>query len=197
MSVDPQEVIERAEEARERSRLNAWVAVTVALLATFMGICKVKDDNIVQAMQQAQADKVDYWGYYQARNTQLKVFEQSAVQAALLAEMSQGPAREAALAQAAAAKKEAARMSDDKNDQKAKAEAAGANYKRLNKFDDQFDLADAGLAVAIALLALTSLTQKNWLFVVAMVPTFFGLLMGLAGLFGWGIHPDALARWLS
>jgi hypothetical protein len=29
--------------------LNTWVALIVALLATFMGICKVKDDNIVQA----------------------------------------------------------------------------------------------------------------------------------------------------
>ncbi len=30
-------------------------AITVAILATFMGICKVNDDNIVQAMRQAQA----------------------------------------------------------------------------------------------------------------------------------------------
>jgi len=39
------------------------VAVTVALLATFLGICKVKDDNIVQAMQQAQADRIDHWAF--------------------------------------------------------------------------------------------------------------------------------------
>jgi hypothetical protein len=39
-------------DARAR-RLNAWVAVTVALLATFMGICKVKDDNVVQATEPA------------------------------------------------------------------------------------------------------------------------------------------------
>src|SRR5438034_8279500 len=52
----------------KHARLNTWVAITVALLATFMGICKVKDDNIVQAMQQAQADKLDHWNFYQARN---------------------------------------------------------------------------------------------------------------------------------
>ena len=57
MDLDPKELIAQAAEAanlREAraARLNAAVAVTVALLATFMGICKVKDDNIVQAMQQ-------------------------------------------------------------------------------------------------------------------------------------------------
>ena len=36
-------------EAKDR-RLSTAVAVTVAILATFMGVCKVKDDNIVQAI---------------------------------------------------------------------------------------------------------------------------------------------------
>ena len=59
-------------DARAR-RLNTWVAITVALLATFMGICKVRDDNLVQAMQQAQADKIDHWSFYQARNIRQEV----------------------------------------------------------------------------------------------------------------------------
>src|SRR3978361_1915397 len=54
-------------------RLNPAVAITVALLATFMGICKVKDDNIVQAMQQAQADRIDQWSFYQARNIRQEI----------------------------------------------------------------------------------------------------------------------------
>jgi len=29
------------------------------------------------------------------------------------------------------------------------------------------------------------------------VPTVFGVLMGLAGLLGWNIHPDALTKLLS
>ena len=66
MEPDPKEVIEAAQSARSK-RLNAVVAITVAPLATFMGICKVKDDNIVQAMQQAQADKLDHWSYYHQR----------------------------------------------------------------------------------------------------------------------------------
>ena len=71
MDIDPMDVVETAQQAgspRKTAWLNPAVAITVALLATFMGICKVKDDNIVQAMQQAQADKLDHWQFYQARN---------------------------------------------------------------------------------------------------------------------------------
>ena len=53
------------------------------------------------------------------------------------------------------------------------------------------------LALAISLLAVTALTQKRWLFMIAMVPTFFGVLMGLAGLLSWHIHPNFLTRLLS
>jgi hypothetical protein len=81
--------------------------------------------------------------------------------------------------------------------QQADAEKADKTYNNLNYHDDQFDLSDAMLALAISLLALTALTQKRWLFVLAMLPTFFGVVMGLAGLFGWSIHPNSLIRLLS
>src|SRR5438876_3579471 len=67
-----------AEAKKSRAQLNTLVAISVALLATFMGIFKVKDDNIVQAMQQAQADKIDHWSFYQARNIRQEI-AQSAV----------------------------------------------------------------------------------------------------------------------
>ena len=72
MDIDPLESV-KPDESDEPSfaqfrKLNACVAITIALLATFMGICKVKDDNIVQSMQQAQANKLDHWNFYQARN---------------------------------------------------------------------------------------------------------------------------------
>lgn len=59
MDIDPIEQVTTAADQpsashdRTAARLGSWVAVTVALLATFLGICKVKDDNIVQAMQQS------------------------------------------------------------------------------------------------------------------------------------------------
>jgi hypothetical protein len=74
------EVVEMADEASHSLSLNRRVAVTVALLATFMGVCKIKDDNIVQAMQQAQADKIDHWSYYQARNVREEIAGSMATQ---------------------------------------------------------------------------------------------------------------------
>jgi hypothetical protein len=53
------------------------------------------------------------------------------------------------------------------------------------------------VALAISLLALTALTHKRWMYWIALVPTGLGVLMGLAGLLGWHVHPDSLARWLS
>src|SRR5436305_12494727 len=50
-------------------RLNMRVALAVAILATFMGVTKVKDDNIVQAMLQAKSDAVDTWAQFQAKST--------------------------------------------------------------------------------------------------------------------------------
>src|SRR5256885_2368615 len=76
MEIDPLDAADNSNEPPANpahARLNTWVAITVALLATFMGICKVKDDNIVQAMQQAQADKIDHWSFYQARNIRQEV----------------------------------------------------------------------------------------------------------------------------
>src|SRR5438132_13201461 len=69
-----------ARAKKSRAHLNTLVAITVALLATFMGICKIKDDNICQAMQQAQADKIDHWSYYQARNVRQEIAEAQATQ---------------------------------------------------------------------------------------------------------------------
>src|SRR5947199_1721659 len=52
-----------------RDRLNNTIAVLVAILAAFMAVTKVKDDNIVQAMLQAKSDAVDTWSEYQAKST--------------------------------------------------------------------------------------------------------------------------------
>ena len=199
MDIDPLNppVVEESSAADARAhRLNGMVAITVALLATFMGICKVKDDNIVQAMQQAQADKLDHWNFYQARNIRQEVAQAQVdqLQLAAVATPAAGAryapviARYQALVAGQKAKKDSLRAQAD-DDQK--------RYDSLNYRDDQFDLADALTAIAISLLALTSLTQKRWLYWVAFGATVLGVLMGVSGLMGWHVHPDALSTMLS
>jgi uncharacterized protein DUF4337 len=202
MGLDPKDVTDAATSAAEGperpvSRLNALVAVTVAILATFMGICKVKDDNIVQAMQQAQADKIDHWAFYQARNLRQEIAEATVVQLELARASlpaSQAAAHDKAiekyraLAASQAAKKEELRL-QALQDQK--------TYDDLNYRDDQFDLSDAALAIAIALLAVAALTQLWALYWVALVPIVFGMTMGMAGLAGWSLHPESLVKLLT
>ena len=84
-----------------------------------------------------------------------------------------------------------------KDELKAQAEKEQATYDALNFRDDQFDLSDAAIAIAIALLAVASLTSLPWLYLLALVPSVFGTLMGLAGLLGWAIHPNGLVKLLS
>jgi len=196
--MEPLDLVDTEKEAAPNDRkLNATVAVTVALLATFMGICKVKDDNINQSMQQAQANRVDHWAYYQARNVREEVARATAVQLKLAAVGR--PAAEQAGYQDAIKQYEA--LAQEQNRKKAEAKADAENdqkaYDAANFKDDQFDLSDALLAIAISLLAITALTQMWALYFVSLIPTAFGLLMGLSGLAGWSLHPSALIALLS
>lgn len=202
MDIDPKDVVETARTARERSaeratRLNAAVAVTVAILATFMGICKVKDDNIVQAMQQAQADKLDHWSYYQAHNLREALADATATQLALARPNAPAQAISAYDAAIARYRAVAAEQAEKKAQVKIQAETDQNTYDTLNYRDDQFDLSDALIAIAIALLAVTALTGFPMLYWVSLVPTAFGVLMGVAGLAALPIHPSALVKLLS
>jgi hypothetical protein len=203
MDIDPLESVNAAEEEstasrdRNRATLGTWVAITIALLATFLGICKVKDDNIVQAMQQAQADKLDHWNFYQARNIREEVAKATLVQLKL-AVGSATPPQQAGYQQAIATYEAlVADQATKKEALRVQAEEDQRTYDALNYRDDQFDMSDAFLALAISLLAMTALTHKRWLYWLALVPTVFGVAIGLAGLMGWHLHFDALARLLS
>jgi chromosome segregation ATPase len=194
-------VSEAVENAQERSdHLNSVIAVLVAVIATFMALCNVKDGNIVQAMAQAQAKNVDAWSYYQAKSTKQNLAESVLDQLLLEREagMAASPAAKALLEQKIAAyQKNVRRYESEKDEIKKQAEGYQAEYDRLNVHDDQFDMSEAGLSLAIALLGVSALTKKKALVVVACVFAAFGIVLGLAGFFQWGFHPDALARFLS
>ncbi|MEO7432901.1 MAG: DUF4337 domain-containing protein [Dokdonella sp.] len=192
MDIDPLQMTDNGGAgSRSSDQLNTWVAITVAVLATFMGVCKVKDDNIVQAMQAAQVEKVDQWAFYQARNLREQMADSTVDLIRASATSSD------AVAAIAKYTDVAKRESSKKDDARQQAEKAQDTYDALNKHDDQFDLSDAALSIAIALLAVTALTRKRWLYGIALVPTVFGIIMGLAGLLGWALHPDLLANLLG
>ncbi len=63
--------------------------------------------------------------------------------------------------------------------------------------DDQFDISEAALSIAIALLGVSALTRKRWLVGLAILFASFGVLMGMAGFLSWNLHPDAIAKLLT
>jgi hypothetical protein len=160
----------------------------------------VKDDNIVQAMQQAQADKIDHWSFYQARNIRQEIAQSAVTQLTITraAESNPSAAQRAQLDSAITRFKLLVTDQATKKDSlRIQAESDQKTYDLLNYRDDQFDLSDTLIALAISMLALTSLTHKRWLFWIAMVPTALGVFMGLAGLLGWHVHPDSISQLLS
>lgn len=189
---------QKEQKTKNKNQLNNYVAVTVVLFVTFMGLCQVKSGNVVQAMQKAQADRIDTWAFYQARNVRAEIAKSTVAQLKLQALATQQPKAIAEYGKEIV-KFEAIAAKQEKEKDKLQQQALDTEklYEQLNVHDDQFDLSEAAFALAIALLAMTSLTQKGWLYGAAMVPAAFGLFMGLAGLLNWDYHPEALTKYLS
>ena len=181
-------------EGGENRKLNRLVAMTVVVLSVFMGVSHIKDDNLVQAMQLAKADSVDRWSEYQATRTKLHIVETARAEAALIAGAHPSPAAAQAIAKFDA---EIVKYRAEGPRIQAQARGLEAKYDALNTHDDQFDMSDALISIAISLAAVASLAETRWLLVAAWVIGGFGLVMGVAGFAGWALHPDALASFLS
>ena len=177
-----------------RDRLNNIIAVMVAILAAFMAVTKVKDDNIVQAMLQAKSDAVDTWSEYQSKKIKQHVMELGRDQLQVLR-----TAQNAAQVDEQLKRYESDldRYKKDEDELQAKAHGLEAQYDALNYKDDQFDLSDAALSVALAMLAVTALTRKRWLLWASLIFAGFGFIMGIGGLLGLHLHPDWLTKLLS
>ena len=133
LDIDPVETAEElpADSERDKSheRLNGFVAITVAILATFLGICNVKDDNVVQAMLAAQAEVIDQWCFYQARNIREEVMLASLEEMKLAKRGRTEPAEVAAYDEAIARYTAMAKSQNvKKEEQKKLAEDAQARY---------------------------------------------------------------------
>jgi len=186
--------VEVSAEAKDK-RLNRMVAITVVILSVFTGLCNVKDGNIVQAMQQAQANAVDRWNEYQATKTKLHITEASRDQIALL------PGTPALRAKAAADMR-----AQDRNIAKYRQEIPGlareakgysARYDALNVHDDQFDASEATISTAISLAAVAALCESFGLLAGGWAFGAFGMFLGLCGFAGWSFHPDILSNFLG
>jgi hypothetical protein len=176
--------------------LNNLVAVTVVILSVFMAVSKIKDDNIVQAMQKAKSESVDAWAEYQASRIKLHLDEKGLGQLRA-AQNNPGMDKELVAKQTAEYESEIAKYQRRSDETMAKAKALEAEYDRLNFRDDQFDLSDAFLSIGIAVSAVAALVGSYVLLYIAWGSGTIGLVFGIAGFMGLPIRPEWLAQVLG
>jgi hypothetical protein len=177
---------------RSDKRLNDLVAVTVVIVSVFMAVSKIKDDNIVQAMQKAKSESVDAWAEYQAARLKLHVDENGLAHLRLL-ETTGNIDKALAAKQAAEHESDIVKYQARSAETMAKARALENEYDRLNFRDDQFDMSDAFLSIGVALAAVASLVDAYWMLYLAWGAGGLGLMFGIAGFLGWNIRPEWLA----
>ncbi len=182
--------IEVSAEAKDK-RLNRLVAITVVVLSVFTGLCGIKDGNIVQAMQAAQAASIDTWNEYQATRTKLHLAEATRLQLTTLAAPGRADTAIAGL------DKDIAKYKAEAPDLAKAAKAQGDLYDALNVHDDQFDAADAAISTAISLAAVAALVETFSLLWAAWAFGAFGLFMGIEGFAGGSFHPGVLSTILG
>ena len=187
---DINETIQEPIEQAGNSKINSRVALFVAITATFMALCNVKDGNIVQAMSQAQAHSIDAWSYFQAKSTKQSIAENALE---LLKVQNQAGSTEIIKKY----EEQISRYEKEKNEIKTQAEGFQKEYDDINLFDDQFDMTDALLTISIAMFGITSLTQKKWLLYFAGTVSLIGLILGIAAFMKISLHSDLVSKLLG
>ena len=177
-------------------RLNNLVAITVVILSVFMAVSKIKDDNIGQAMQKAKAESVDAWSEYQASRVKLHIDENGLAQLRLL-ETAGNFDKALAAKQAAEFEADIKKYEARSKETRARAEGLEKEYDRLNFRDDQFDMSEAFLSIAIAVSAVAALVDSFPLLYVAWGSGALGIFFSFAGFAGLNFRPEWLAQFLG
>jgi len=141
-------------------------------------------------MQQAQANGIDAWSYFQAKSTKESIAENT-LELLKLQNLSTN---------AEVIKKyeeQISRYEKEKQEIKTQAEGFKKEYDEINLFDDQFDMTDALLTISIAMFGITSLTQKKWLLYFSGIVALTGIILGLAAFLKISLHSDFISKILG
>lgn len=184
------ETIQESVERGKGSNINSRVAIFVALTATFMALCNIKDGNIVQNMQLAQANGVSAWDHYQAKSTKEAL-------ATNTIELMQTIKVKVSDSDMKVLKQRVQHYESDKEAIKKEAEGYQKEYDHLNMFDDQFDMTEALLSISISLFGITALTQKRWLLYFGATLALIGLILGICAFLGINLHSDFISKILG
>ncbi|SFN57387.1 protein of unknown function [Formivibrio citricus] len=176
---------------QQETRLNNMVGLVVLLLSVVMAFGKIKDDNIVQSIQQSKIQAVDTWNEYQAKKLKLHLAENNIL---LLKSLPQTGHTRGSIA---TLEKEVARYTKEAAGLQEAARGHERKAEELNIRDDQLDLAEALLSIAIALAGITAITRQRWMLLTSAGTGTCGLAFTVAAFAGWDWHPEVLIRFLT
>ncbi|MFN0185363.1 MAG: DUF4337 domain-containing protein [Aquabacterium sp.] len=181
----------------ENKNLNRAVATIVVLFGTVMAITSVKDDNIVQAMQLGRTEVNNNWLEYQAN----RLKKQTAEVAVTNIDGLRAVAPKESLPRMAEFEK---RLNEDIERYEVKSQELFKRAKEgekkvetLSFRDDQFDISEALLAIALSIIGVAALIESWTLFLIGASAGGIGTLFSLAGFLGWNIYSSALAKMLT
>ncbi|HEY1630388.1 MAG TPA: DUF4337 domain-containing protein [Rhizomicrobium sp.] len=179
-------------ELKLESELGAMVAITVLIISVFATVVKLKDENVIQGMQRTQVATVDTWNQYQAERIKMTTDENDANALNLTA-----PSHDAVSKEVQRLQDKISHYQKESEDLSKVAHGDEKLYETLEYRHDQFDMADALCSLALALSAIAALAGRRSLLIGGWVAAGLGVALGLAGLFGWNLHPEWLASFLG
>jgi hypothetical protein len=173
------------------------VALTIALLASFMALSAIKSGNVAEAMQQAQAERNNGWAWYQAVRVREDMATYELANLERLKRTAGRRERGRLAPEIVQQHAEIDHVRDRLKETKGRAEGAEKDYATYNLLGDHYDLSDALMAVAITLLAVATLSSVRWLYWFALVPASAGVIFGVAAMIHRPFNIQMLFAWLS
>lgn len=189
---------EAGADDRAGERLNNRIALTIALLATFMAISTIKSGNVEAAVAQAQAERNNSWAWYQAVRVRedMGTYVLADLQRALRNSASEEESARLT-AEISAQEDEIVHIRERKDEVEQRARGAEAELESLNVIADQYDFSDALLSIALALFAVCALGKVEWLYWFAMTPALGGVAWAAASMLNYVIPMQGLLVWLN
>lgn len=193
------------DENSANERFNNRIALTIALLVTFLALSTIKSGNTDQAVAQAQAERNNSWAWYQAVRVRedMATYELASLQRMQRNQAQQNPttaqpAGASAIAEEIRAQEaEVVRVRERKDEVEQRAHTAEADLARLSVIADQYDFSDALLAIAMSLLAVCALAKVRWLYWFSLLPALTGLAWGIAAMLKYAIPAQGFTAWLN
>lgn len=207
------EAIESVEGSHKHDAFTNRVALTIAVLASFVAVTTIKSRNVDQEMMQAQAETNDNWAWYQAVRVREDMATYELAHLNRLARTTPAPAKAPASVAAGAPlpSTEAQTLANDikaqegelahirqrKDEVQKLATDAEKKRERFKVRDDQYDLSEALISIAVTLLAVCALAKARWLYWFALLPAAGGLFWGITAMAELPFYAKALFAWLG